>query len=401
MKILLLAPQPFFQERGTPIAVRLALEVIAKRRTDRVELLTYGEGQDIELPGVTIHRMKAPRCLEGVAPGVSFKKLLCDLFFAIALVQLLFRSRNDQFDLIHAVEEAAFLAWFVKITLGIPYVYDMDSSLSLQLTESWPIARPLKPLFEFLERAAIRGSTAVVPVCDALAAVASGHGAPDMQIVRDISLLKPCAPDESAVLRQEAQLPDNVKVVLYVGNLERYQGIDLLIESFSIVAKHTADTALIVVGGSEFTLQKYRSVVAQRGLQSRVHLLGPRPVSKLSTFLSGADILVSPRIKGNNTPMKVYSYLHAGKPLVATRLSTHTQVMDDSVAVLTEPTPEAFAAGILTLLRDPARAHTLASAAHRLAEERYTFTVFERDLNAIYDRIAQRHAPTRAVAEPG
>ena len=45
--------------------------------------------------------------------------------------------------------------------------------------------------------------------------------------------------------------------------------------------------------------------------------------------LLAADVLVSPRLKGLNTPMKIYSYLDSGSAVLATRLRTHTQVLDD------------------------------------------------------------------------
>jgi glycosyltransferase involved in cell wall biosynthesis len=93
----------------------------------------------------------------------------------------------------------------------------------------------------------------------------------------------------------------------------------------------------------------------------------------MALYLSAGDILVSPRSSGTNTPLKIYSYLRAGKPIVATRLLTHTQVLNDDVAVLTEPHPEAFAEGILTLMRDPDRARRLGRNARRLSEESYSY----------------------------
>ena len=55
MKILYLAPQPLYQERGTSIANKLVLEHLSKRG-EQVDVLTFAEGKDIHFKGVTIHR---------------------------------------------------------------------------------------------------------------------------------------------------------------------------------------------------------------------------------------------------------------------------------------------------------------------------------------------------------
>ena len=67
-------------------------------------------------------------------------------------------------------------------------------------------------------------------------------------------------------------------------------------------------------------------------------------------------MLVSPRSRGTNTPLKIYQYLRSGRAIVATRLLTHTQVLDDSVAILTGVSPQEFADGILAALADPVMA---------------------------------------------
>jgi glycosyltransferase involved in cell wall biosynthesis len=62
--------------------------------------------------------------------------------------------------------------------------------------------------------------------------------------------------------------------------------------------------------------------------------------------------------------------------IVATRLLTHTQVLSDEVAILTEPTAEGFARGILQAIDDPKRARATGEAAKRLAETRYTYEAY-------------------------
>jgi glycosyltransferase involved in cell wall biosynthesis len=87
--------------------------------------------------------------------------------------------------------------------------------------------------------------------------------------------------------------------------------------------------------------------------------------------------------------MKVYSYLHCGRALLATDLPTHTQVLDGSVAVLTAPTGSAFADGMLLLLSDPGLRREIGERARSRAEKLYTVDAFELQLFALYDRVEQ------------
>jgi glycosyltransferase involved in cell wall biosynthesis len=103
---------------------------------------------------------------------------------------------------------------------------------------------------------------------------------------------------------------------------------------------------------------------------------GERPSESIPGFLDAADVLVSPRSTGTNTPLKIYQYLRSGRVIVATRLLTHTQVLSDRVAILTDPTPEAFARGILRAVNEPSMAKQLGEEARRLAETRYTYDAY-------------------------
>lgn len=174
-------------------------------------------------------------------------------------------------------------------------------------------------------------------------------------------------------------------LLMYVGNLEQYQGIDLLVESFAQVL-HTAPTAhLVAIGGSADNIQKYQAQVCQYQAGSNIHFIGPRPVANLKQYLEQADIVVSPRIQGNNTPMKLYSYLDSGKALLATNLTTHTQVLNSQIAQLVEPTVHAFTQGILHLINHPDLRGKLGAAAQAYISRAHTYEAFSAKLNALYD----------------
>ncbi|MDF2774384.1 MAG: alpha-D-kanosaminyltransferase [Geminicoccaceae bacterium] len=401
MKILFLAPHPFFQHRGTPIADRAVLEVLSARG-DTVDVLCFPEGELVDIAGCTIHRVGGIPGLRGVRPGFSLKKLAYDVAMFPQSVGMMRRVR---YDLVHAVEESAFMALAMKRLFGVPYVYDMDSSLAQQLTEKHPSLRSARRILERFEGRVVRESLAVVAVCKALEDVAARY-APDKIIhcVEDFSLLpdRNGAGDVSAQSEIDAELQSlssSGRVILYVGNLEQYQGIDLLIDAFRLIADRATDTRLVVVGGHPADVQRYRTKVQGAGIADRVRFVGPRPLAALPHVLRHATIVASPRLKGQNTPMKVYSYLDSDRPLIATRLPTHTQVLDSEIALLVEPTPESMADGLARLLADPAlRARLVRAAAHRVRSE-FSRDAYRRKMTAFYDAVERQlqHARGRGA----
>ncbi|MGB7949056.1 MAG: glycosyltransferase family 4 protein [Candidatus Binatia bacterium] len=183
-------------------------------------------------------------------------------------------------------------------------------------------------------------------------------------------------------------------VLMYVGNLQDYQGIDLLLKSFAMVLAETPRADLVIIGGQASDIQKYQKKSLGLGIQKKVHFLGPRPVEHLGQYLAEADILVSPRLKGNNTPMKLYSYLHSGKAVLATNLPTHTQLIDDRVALLVEPEVKPFSQAMLRLIEDDKLRVELGVAGKQLIEEKFTYGAFREKLNGLFDWLETELRPS-------
>lgn len=380
MKVLLLSPQPFFEERGTPIAVKWAAENLAAMGHS-VDLLVFPFGRDVEMPGVRLIRSPRPPFIKRVPIGFSAAKLLCDLGLVRTARRLM---REGHYDVIHACEESIFFAPFLARQPRARIVYDMDSSMADQLMEKWRVLRLFRTVLYAFERAAIRSADLVLPVCPALA-----------QKVSQAAPGKPCVVlhDMAMEFSPVAGDPEPLRTVLgiagllalYVGNLEHYQGIDLLLESFARVGR--SDIHLAIIGGRENDIARYRGRVNEMGLGGRVHLLGPRPLTRLMYYLEQADILVSPRLCGINTPMKIYSYLKAGRAILATRIDSHTQVLDDSVARLADPTPEAFANAFSELASDANVRARLGAAARARAVERHSLEAYRNALGRAYQQL--------------
>ena len=170
MKILVVSPQPFYQERGTPIAVRLLVETLCEFGHE-VDLLVYHEGTDVVIPSMRLVRAGRPPGVWKVPIGISWQKLACDVLLILRMVGLLFRNR---YDVVHAVEEAVFPAAVLNLFSRRKLVYDMDSWMSQQLSDKWVMLRPLRPLLAGLEHLAVRRAAVVLPVCEDLAQVVRG-----------------------------------------------------------------------------------------------------------------------------------------------------------------------------------------------------------------------------------
>ena len=397
MKILMLAPHPFYQPRGTPIAADLVLRALSERG-EHVDIVTFPEGSDKHYPNVTIHRTPAPKIIssvfKGIRPGFSLKKVICDVFL---LVQALRLIKDGDYDVVHAGEEAVFIALVIKKLFGIPYVYDMDSSLVQQLTDKMPqIQRIAKPLRD-CEGIAVRNADAVIAVCQALETEIAPYNPKKVAIIPDISLLR-YEKNQQKDLREIDSLKDQFNIegelLMYVGNLESYQGIDLLIASFAEALAEAPKAHLVVIGGTEADIQKYQEQAQQLNtsecnVSANVHFIGPRPIAQLQQYLDQADVVVSPRTQGSNTPMKLYSYLDSGKALLATNLTTHTQVLNDQIALTAEPEVSAFAAGMIHLIKHSELRISLGQAAQAYIAKSHTYEAFARKLGSLYDWVKE------------
>ncbi|HUK62422.1 MAG TPA: glycosyltransferase family 4 protein, partial [Dongiaceae bacterium] len=375
MHILMIAPEPFFEPRGTPFSeyhrIRALLDL-----GHTVDLVTYPFGRDVGLPGLRIWRSARPPFVRRVRIGPSWAKLALDTALALTAVR---RALRGRYDAVHAHEEGAFLGVLLARALGVPHLYDMHSSLPQQLENfSYTRSRLVLKLFAWMERFVVRRSSVVVVICPQL-----------LDVVRTIdgavpSVLIENAPGSGeapvagtgARVRADLGLEAGTPVVLYTGTFEAYQGLDLLLASARVVLKRLPRARFVLVGGEPAQVDRERERASALGIAGSVLFVGQRPADEVPAYLDAADVLVSPRSTGMNTPLKIYQYLRAGKPIVATRLLTHTQVLDDEVAVLTEPSPEALGEGIGAVLADPRRGARLGEAARALADAKYTYEAY-------------------------
>ena len=392
LRILVVAPQPFMVERGTPMAVRFLVEALCDLG-HQVDLLTYPMGNDIAYPGLRLLRSPRPPLVREVGVGISLGKLACDAWMMPKLFWLLFRQR---YDVVHAVEEALFPAALWSALSGTPIVYDMDSCLSEGVTGKWRFLSGFRSLLRWVERWAIRRASLVLPVCPDLAElVMTDISAEAVVVLPDFSVASEPEGVPSNDLRD--LLRSGEALALYVGNLGHYQGIELLLEAIALLGRDTP-CKFVIVGGPEDARARLMVRAEQLCIADRVILPGPRPVEQLGILMAQADILLSPRLEGVNTPMKVYAYMQSGVALLATDIRSHSQVLDHTNAELVPVTAAGLAAGIRRLLVDPDRRRQIGESARELALREYTPVAYRRRLARAYAWLTARMSPKSAAA---
>ena len=395
-KLLVIAPQPFFAPRGTPFSVYYRALVMSEQGAS-VDLLTYGEGQDVDLPNVRIVRI--PR-VPGTAPvpiGPSYKKLVLDALMILWTIGLLIRRR---YDVVHAHEESVFWCRALKPVFRFRLIYDMHSSLPQQLGNfNFSKSRLLIGVFGWLEDWSLRAADAVITICPDLrdyalsrGVISSRHFLIENSIFEDVKVVpgkepNPIPASGAALDGSRFEFPPGRRVILYAGTFEAYQGIDLVIKAFERVAKEDSSSVLLLVGGTPDQVKQMQALAAELQVGRRCIFTGRVSKTEALRFTARADILLSPRRSGTNTPLKIYEQLASGKPLIATRIWSHTQVLTAEVCFLVDPEPDPIAAGMLEALRNPERAKALAANARALYEREYARSVYEGKIRKLLELV--------------
>ena len=371
----MIAPEPFFEPRGTPFSEFHRIRAL----TDlghTVDLVTYPFGEDVSMPGLRVFRCLRPPFIRHIGIGPSFAKVPLDLALTLTAMR---RAMSTRYDVVHSHEEGAAIGVVLAGLLGVPHLYDMHSSLPQQLTNfKFSRSRILRWCFERFERVAVGRSRVVIVICPELERLVK-----ELRPVQDPVLIENApgagevAPGgDRATIRARYGLDVRTPLILYTGTFEAYQGLDLLFAAMKDVLRTRPDARLLLAGGRSAQVEQARRESDALGLGPAVIFAGERPADEIPALLDAADVLVSPRSRGTNTPLKIYQYLRSGRVIVATRLLTHTQVLDDSVSILTPATADGFAAGLLRALDHPDETARLGAAAATLAATKYSYEAY-------------------------
>ncbi|MCI5221829.1 MAG: glycosyltransferase [Candidatus Electrothrix sp. AR4] len=392
MKTLVIAPQPFFSPRGTPFSVYYRT-MISSELGAKMDFLTYGQGQDVVIPGVRFFRTPSFAFLGAIKIGPSMLKLFHDIFIFFRMLELLLRNK---YDCVHAHEEAVFPAVLLKPIFRFKLIYDMHSSLPQQLTNfNFTELKLLIKLFTWLENKSLAASDAVITICpDLYNYVESVFPGNDKNFLIENSIFDPVhlAADPAAQDGAEklpVAIPDSfVHRVVYAGTLESYQGIDVLIQSVAHVVQINKEVGFIIVGGTEEQVAQYREMAASCGVSQYVIFTERVAQAIARAYSEQASVLVSPRSSGTNTPLKIYEQLDSGIPLVATSIYSHTQILNKDVAFMVRLDPEDMADGIIQAIAEGGEGRRRAKNAKALYAEQYSRKAYISKLRNALERVS-------------
>jgi glycosyltransferase involved in cell wall biosynthesis len=383
-KILVVAPQPFFEERGTPIALRHVVESLSDLGF-AVDILTFPLGQSPEIRNVRYVRVPNYLRFRSIPIGLSFRKVWLDIFMWRALNRLL---QTGEYACVHAVEEAAFLAVWPTRRLGIPLVYDMQSSMAEQLAQHRLLGRgPARLFVDRCEDWLLRNVQRVA--CSAGLEARAKRLVPDAHVLRWMfpGTYQNGAAGLRSELRAELGIGGDQPVVVYTGNFAEYQGVPDLAVAVGLVRDHHPHAVFVFVGATMEQAGEAGRLLRDTAPADAYRLVPRQPASKMARYLAAADVAVSPRKYGSNLPLKVIEYLAAGLPIVATGIPAHTSMLDAELAVLVEPTPASLASGISRLLDDAALRERYAEAAKGYATEHLGTAAFLLSVAKLYENL--------------
>lgn len=385
--VLKIAPTPFFADRGCHVRILEEVRVL-QARGYRVTLCTYHFGNDPE--GVTIRRSLRVPWYDKLSAGPSVHKFYVDPLLAWTVLRT---CRRDRPDVIHAyLHEGIVIGWLAAALFGVPLVADLQGSLTAELIEHRFFRRGglLHRLFRNLEAFLLRLPAGFLlssfTTVEGFASDPSELRAPAVILADgvDTEVFHPARPGER--LREELSLPSGDRIVGYLGLLNEYQGVPVLLEAARRVLDERDDVRFLVMGYPD--VERYRKQADQLGLGDRVMLPGRIDYTKARDYLAACDVGVSAKRAVSEANGKLLNYMAVGIPIVCTDTPVNRSIVGDLGVYADVDDPSSLAGAINKVLDDPEGASRLGKRLRRRAVEQLSWSAGGDLIEALYRRLA-------------
>ncbi len=382
-KILFISPQPFFQWRGSPIRVNFNILALTELGY-KVDLLTLPIGENREFNNGRVIRVANPLSIKNVSIGPSLHKIFFDVLILYKGLRLC--MKND-YSVIHGVEEAGIIAVVLAKIFRARSIFEKHSD-PFSYKKGF-LKNSILTLYAQVEKLTVRLCDAVIGTGKGLVSQVEKMGYTTRAFhIFDIpsSLAEPSV-EKIAQIRNGLVKRKGEVLVTFVGSFALYQGVDLMFATIPKVVKQNSSIRFIIIGGTDDEIAERQAMLKRLYVDAAVTFLGKIAPDVLPEYLYASDILLSPRISGVNTPLKILDYMKAGKSIMATDVPSHRLLLNEVTAVFAKPVPEQFAIALNRLAEDDEKRNQMGAAGRNLHETKYNFNNYRHQLAKCYEYV--------------
>lgn len=380
LRILMVAPTPYFADRGCHVRIFEEARALV-RRGHEVRIVTYHLGRDVG--GIPTVRIPAVPWYRRLSAGPSWQKPFLDILLFITLAQ---EIRRFSPTILYAhLHEGAFVSIPLSSLWRLPLLFDCQGSLTGEMLDHRFVRKGslLERFFAEIEGWINRNAGVIVTSSTPLArSLVEGWGVPPERVVPlpDGVDTDRFTPGDRTAARRELSLPPDLPVLAYLGVMNRYQGVDLLLEAMGILKERGVEVHLLLMGYPD---QPYREMTSRLGLSRLVTVTGRVPYDDAPRLLSAADFAVSPKLSRTEANGKLLNYLACGLPVVCFDTPVNREILGEEGILVPYGDLAGLADGIARLARDGELRRRLGEGARRRAVERHGWDARGEELERI------------------
>src|SRR5262245_28564397 len=387
MRVLMVAPTPFFGDRGCHVRI---LEETRALSPHGVEFLvaTYHVGRDV--PGVPTARTPRLPWVRRLPVGFSPHKPYLD---ALLFLSALRAARAFRPDVLHGhLHEGAVLATVLGRLVRRPAIADLQGSLTAELVDhrALPSGGPLPRLARAVERWTVRGPARLLASSSSFARELRERWGGGERVVPlpdgvDPEVFRPgLAVDD---LRTTLGLTGK-RVVVFLGVLTPYQGVDDLLAAWPAVVGAVPDAHLLLMGYPNE--ERYRTRVASAGLAGSVTVSGRIDYREAPRYLALGDVAVSPKRSATEANGKLLNYMAIGLPTIAYDGPISREILGDAGVLVPLGDTAALGAACIGLLAEAGERKWRGQALRERAVAEFGWPALGRRLLDVYRNVGRR-----------
>ncbi len=394
LRVLAIAPTPFFVDRGGHVQIYEQARALQKLGNS-LELCTYHIGRD--MPGITTHRIARVPWYHKTDAGPSYHKLyLMILLFFLSWRQI----RRFKPDIMHGHGwDGCWIAYALYKLTGVPFVFDMQGSFTGEIV-AHGYAKTHSLFFKLLrwmERRTLHLGTVVTQSEQMVQDAIRDFGVRPDRIYHtydgvDTDEFRPGI--DASDLRAALKLPADKKIVVFIGLLKPYQGVDSLLEAIKILVYDLG------YGGAHFLIMGfpdedlYAARAAEMGIGEYTTFPGKIDYKLAPRYLALGDVAVAPKLSPTEGDGKIYNYLASGLPIVAYDRPASKEILGDLAIFAELGSARSLACALQKALTDEKLAADLACKGREMVVETYSWLAVARRLMVAYHDTLRRTGRT-------